>query len=196
MDRPLAYNIPSFDFLPPLGVKTPLQPLSPLGQAKPLSSPNEPLSLKQRRRRQKKNRSSDFFALENIEKQNNLNYKIESKNSENRSRNLSSDLLTSGEELLFTPSGFKRPLIETKSVNNPSVQETKKSIIAPNIEPQIPLSQSISSRPPIQSNKPEPSSPSTTEVKAIAQEVYQLLRQRVNIDRERRGASSKPKPFF
>ncbi len=196
MDKPQDQNIPSFEFLPPLGVKNPLQPLSPLGQVQSLSSLNEPLSQKQRRRRQKKNRSSDFFGLENPGKQNNLNSNIKPTNSENSRTNLFPDSLTSGKELVFTPSGFKRKLIEPKSVNNSSIKETKNSIITPEIEPQIPLNQSISSRSPIQSNKPEASSNSTSEIKAIAQEVYYLLRQRANIERERRGASSKPKPFF
>ena len=196
MDKPQDQNIPSFEFLPPLGVKNPLQPLSPLGQVQSLSSLNEPLSQKQRRRRQKKNRSSDFFGLENPGKQNNLNSNIKQTNSENSRTNLLPDSLTSGKELVFTPSGFKKKFIDQFLVNNSSFKETKNSIIASEIKPQIPLNQSISSRPSIQSNNLEPSSNSRSEVKAIAKEVYHLLRQRANIERERRGASSKPKPFL
>ncbi len=191
MDKPQDQNIPSFEFSPPLGVKNPLQPLSPLGQAKLLSSLNEPLSQKQRRRRQNNTRSSDFSTLVNLENQNNFNPNIKPTNSESSWTNSPPKSLTSGQELLFTPSGFKTGSIEPKSVNNSLIQKTKNSIIHSKIEPQIPLNQSIFSSPQNQIDKPQPSSNSNHDVETIAKEVYRLLRQRVNIDRERRGGSSK-----
>ena len=200
MDKPQAKDIPSFDFLPPLGGQISHQPLSPLGQTKSLSYPLEPLSHKLRRRRQRKNKSVDD-GLDNIAKPNNFSSHSEHKDSENTLTSFSPDLLNSGEELLFTPNGFQRQLTESNSINPTSITETKKTILAPQIDSQIPShqipsNQSISSQPAFQSDKPQSSSYSTAEVKAIAQEVYSLLRQRDNINRERRGTSSKSKPFF
>ena len=195
MDKPQAKDIPSFDFLPPLGGQISHQPLSPLGQTKSLSYPLEPLSHKLRRRRQRKNKSVDD-GLDNIAKPNNFSSHSEHKDSENTLTSFSPDLLNSGEELLFTPNGFQKQLTESNSVNNTPIKETKKTIISPQINSQIPSNQSISSQPAFQSDKPQSSSYSTAEVKAIAQEVYSLLRQRDNINRERRGTSSKSKPFF
>ncbi len=191
MDKPQDKNIPSFAFLPPLGGKNPLQPLPPLGQAKLLSSLNEPLSQKQRRRRQKNTSSSDFSTLVNLGNQNNFNSNIKPTNSESSWTNFPLKSLTLERKLVLTPSGFKTISIEPKSVDNYLIQKTKNSIISPKIEPQIPLNKSISSSPQNQLNKPQSSSNSTQDVENIAREVYRLLRQRVNIDRERRGVSSK-----
>jgi hypothetical protein len=152
MDKPQDKNIPSFAFLPPLGVKTPLQPLPPLGRANSWLSLNEPLSHKQRRRRQKNTRDSDVSALANQGKQSNFKLNLKPIYSENTETNLFPNSLTLGQELVLTP---------------PSSSQN-------------------------QSNKAQPSSNSSQDLENIAKEVYRLLRQRVNIERERRGRPYKP----